>query len=63
MKNVANNGIGKEYARDVSTKTAESSLAPVKRGVIGVHHTVSKEYLHRYLRQFDFMWNARKLND
>jgi hypothetical protein len=24
---------------------------------------VSKEYLHRYLWQFDFLWNARKMND
>lgn len=54
----------KEYARgDVNTNTAESSFALVKRGIIGVYHNVSKEYLHRYLWQFDFMWNARKLND
>jgi transposase-like protein len=54
----------REYARgDVNTNTAESSFALVKRGIVGVYHNVSKEYLHRYLWQFDFMWNARKLND
>jgi hypothetical protein len=53
-----------EYVRgDVTTNTAESSFALVTRGIIGVYHNVSKEYLHRYLWQFDFMWNARKLND
>jgi len=53
-----------EYARgDVNTNTAESSFALIKRGLIGVYHNVSKEYLHRYLWQFDFMWNARKMND
>jgi len=54
----------KEYSRGiVNTNTAESSFALVKRGIYGVYHNVSKEYLHRYLWQFDFMWNARKLND
>ena len=54
----------KEYARgDVNTNTAESSNALVRRGIIGVYHNVSREYLHRYLWQFDFLWNGRKLND
>jgi transposase-like protein len=53
-----------EYSRDgVNTNTAESSFALVKRGIVGVYHNVSKEYLHRYLWQFDFLWNGRKLND
>jgi hypothetical protein len=54
----------KEYARgDVNTNTVESSFALVKRGIYGVYHNVSKEHLHRYLWQFDFIWNNRKLND
>ena len=71
-------GIGKEYAGghhtvahstreyvrgDIHTNTAESSFALLKRGIMGIYHNVSKEYLHRYLWQFDFMWNLRKLND
>jgi transposase-like protein len=74
----AYNGIGKEFAGghesvchstreyvrgDIHTNTAESSFALVKRGLMGIYHSVSKEYLHRYLWQFDFMWNARKMND
>jgi hypothetical protein len=54
----------KEYARgDVNTNTAESSFALVKRGIVGVYHNVSQRYLYRYLWQFDFVWNSRKLND
>lgn len=54
----------REYARgDVNTNTAESSFALVKRGIMGVYHNVSKEYLHRYLWQFDFIWNTRRFND
>jgi transposase-like protein len=53
-----------EYVRgDIHTNTAESSFAILKRGIMGIYHNVSKEYLHRYLWQFDFMWNARKMND
>lgn len=54
----------KEYVRgDIHTNTAESSFALVKRGLMGIYHSVSKEYLHRYLWQFDFLWNGRRMND
>lgn len=54
----------RQYAKgDITTNTIESSFALIKRGIIGTYHNVSREYLHRYLWQFDFMWNARKLND
>jgi transposase-like protein len=53
-----------EYVRgDVHTNTVESSFALVKRGITGVYHNVSKKYLHRYLWQFDFIWNNRGMND
>jgi hypothetical protein len=25
--------------------------------------SISREYLHRYLLQFDFLWNNRQMND
>lgn len=54
----------REYVRgDVHTNTAESSFALVKRGIMGIYHNVSREYLHRYLWQFDFIWNNRDMND
>ena len=53
-----------EYARgDIHTNTAESSNALIKRGMIGIYHSVSKKNLHRYLWQWDFCWHHRKLND
>jgi transposase-like protein len=54
----------REYVRgDIHTNTAESSFALVKRGIMGIYHNVSREYLHRYLWQFDFIWNNRDMND
>jgi transposase-like protein len=53
----------KEYASGTAhTNTAESSHALVKRGIAGIYHNVSCEYLHRYLWHFDFLWNNRKMN-
>lgn len=54
----------KEYARgDIHTNTVESSHALLKRSIVGIYHNVSSVYLHRYLWQADFLWNARKMND
>jgi ISXO2-like transposase domain len=47
----------------VTTNTIESSFAIVKRGLMGIHHAVSKKHLHRYLAHYDFLWNGRKMND
>jgi len=53
-----------EYVQgDIYTNTAESSFAIIKRGLMGVYHAVSKKHLPRYLAEFDFRWNHRKLND
>ncbi len=53
-----------EYGRgDVHTNTAESSFALFKRGLIGTYHSVSKRHMHRYLSEFDFRWNTRRLSD
>jgi transposase-like protein len=58
-----NHGL-KQYADGrVSTNTAESSFAILKRGITGIFHAVSKKHLHRYVGEFDFRWNTRKLND
>lgn len=54
----------KEYVRgDIYTNTIESFFAIVKRGLIGTYHNVSKKHLHRYIGQFEFMYNTRKTDD
>jgi transposase-like protein len=53
-----------EYARgDATVNTAESFFAILKRGLYGTFHAVSKKHLHRYINEFEFKWNNRKLND
>ncbi len=53
-----------EYVRgNVTTNTVEGYLGILKRGINGIYHHVSKEHLHRYLAEFDFRYNNRKVND
>jgi hypothetical protein len=53
-----------EYVRgDVHTNTVESYFALLKRGLYGSFHAVSKKHLHRYISEFEFRWNTRKVDD
>lgn len=54
----------REYARgDVTTNTVEGFFGLLKRGINGVYHQVSKKHLHRYVQEFEFRYNARKMSD
>jgi transposase-like protein len=47
----------------VSTNTAESYSALLKRGHYGIFHHFSKKHLPRYCDEFSFRWNHRKVTD
>jgi transposase-like protein len=58
----------KEYVRKeegftVTTNTAESFFALLKRSNYGVHHHMSRKYLGSYCAERDFVYNTRKLTD
>jgi len=53
-----------EYVRgDVHTNTIESYFAIMKRGLNGTYHHVGRQHLKRYLSEFDFRYNYRKIED
>jgi transposase-like protein len=53
-----------EYVRgDVYTNTAECRFSLMKRAVYGAHHAISEAHLPRYLAEWDFKWNTRKMKD
>jgi transposase-like protein len=60
----------KEYVRQtpcgdvfVTTNTAESYFALLKRGHYGIFHQLSKQHLDRYCHEFTFRWDHRKVSD
>jgi transposase-like protein len=53
-----------EYARgDVHTNTIEGFFSIFKRGMKGVYQRCAEKHLHRYLAEFDFRYNSRKISD
>jgi transposase-like protein len=62
------NHAAEEYVRYdegvcVTTNAVEGYFALLKRGINGVYHHVSRKHLHRYLGEFDFRFNGRKVTD
>lgn len=54
----------KEYARGpVHTNTVEGYFSIFKRGMRGVYQHCQEKHLHRYLAEFDFRYNGRKIED
>jgi len=45
------------------TNRCESFFSLLKRGVHGSWHNVSREHLQKYVDEFAFRWNTRKLTD
>jgi hypothetical protein len=43
--------------------TAESRFSLMKQAVFGTNHSISEAHLPRYLAEWDFKWNTRKLRD
>lgn len=63
LHQVINHG-RKEYVRgNVHTNTVEGYFSILKHGIIGVYHHVGKHHLHRYLSEFDFRYNGRRIDD
>lgn len=59
----------REYARHnpdgtmSGVNSCESFFSLLKRGVMGAWHNVSKEHLPKYVSEFAFRWNNRKISD
>lgn len=53
-----------EYARgEIHTNTVEGYFSIFKRGMKGVYQHCAEKHLHRYLAEFDFRYNNRKIDD
>jgi hypothetical protein len=53
-----------EYVRgDVHVNSAEGYFSQLKRSIDGTYHAVSKKHLDKYLAEFDYRYNTRKIVD
>ncbi len=60
---VVNHSAG-EYSRgNAHTNTIEGFFSILKRGLVGTFHHVGEQHLQRYVHEFDFRYNTRKVSD
>src|SRR5581483_11366360 len=60
---VVDHGAGEYVRGDAYTNTLEGCFALLKRGVTGTFNHVSEEHLDRYVDEFAFRYNNRKIED
>ena len=58
-----NHSVGEYVRNGVSTNMAESHFSQFKRSLDGTYHNVSKEHLNRYVSEFDFRRDTRRMSD
>jgi len=64
MERESVNHSGGEFVRgDAYTNTAEGFISLLKRGIVGTFHHVGKGHLGKYVSEFEFRYNARKVED
>ena len=53
-----------EYVKgNVHNNTVGGFFGLLNRGINGIYHHVSAKHLHRYLTEFDFRYNMRRVED
>lgn len=62
-RHTVNHGSGEFVRGDVYTNTAEGFISLLKRGIVGTFHHVGKGHLGKYVSEFEFRYNARKVAD
>jgi transposase-like protein len=62
-RHMVNHGSGEFVRGNVHTNTAEGFVSLLKRGIVGTFHHVGKGHLGRYVSEFEFRYNARKVAD
>jgi transposase-like protein len=58
------NHLSETYVKnDIHTNNIENFWSHLKRGVRGIQHHVSKDHLHRYVKEYEYRFNTRKESD
>lgn len=54
---------GKYVDGDIHTNTIEGFWSLLKRGIIGIYHSISYKHMNAYCTEFSYRYNTRKLTD
>lgn len=60
---VVHHGEGEYVSNRAHTNTMEGFWGLLKRGIVGVYHNVSRKHLQRYVDEFVFRYNTRKISE
>jgi transposase-like protein len=58
-----NHSVNEYVDGEVHTQNIENFWSMLKRGIYGIYHQVSEQHLHRYVNEFTFRYNNRKMTD
>lgn len=60
---VVQHSAGQYVDGDCHTNTIEGFWSLLKRGIFGIYHHVSEKHIDRYLTEFSFRYNSRRIKD
>ena len=63
IHNIVNHSRKQYVNGNVHVNTIEGFWSLLKRGIIGIYHSVSSKHLHRYCNEFTYRYNTKELND
>ena len=63
LDHTVNEFVSYENGSTITNNTVEGFFGLLKHGINGVCHHVGEQHLHRYLSEFDFRYNTRKITD
>lgn len=63
IHNSVNHSACEYVSGSIHTNTIEGAWSLFKRGILGIQHHISPKHLDRYLTEFSFRYNTRKLGE